>query len=71
MIQSATFRYCIFDELPIAESPVYITLRDEFGAKIANRYTRVMRVNLNHPPPEVTPHVEMDRSVAHPTRTAV
>lgn len=59
MIESASLRICIWDNLPIEESPIFKTLAEENGVKFANRHTRQIKIDL-HPPPEVQTH---DRSI--------
>lgn len=53
MITEATIRICIWDNLPIHESPIYRTLAYEHGVKAANMHARRICIDLSHPPPEV------------------
>lgn len=53
MIDYVEYRYCIWDGLPIGESPVFQALKFEHGVKVANRYARRMVTPMNHPPPGV------------------
>lgn len=52
MINEISYRVCIWDQLPIEESPIFQTLLEENGVKFANRHSRRVAVSLaNHPPP--------------------
>lgn len=57
MYLAAEFTFCLFDRLPIDQSPTYQAILSEFGKKEADRWTYVEEVPvINHPPPEVKKH---------------
>lgn len=62
MIDYVEYRICIFDGLPLNESSVYITLMEEHGVKVANRYTQRVVTAMNHPPPRGEQHDTISRA---------
>jgi hypothetical protein len=67
MISYVEYRYCIWDGLPIGESPVYQTIKFEHGVKVANRYARRMVTPMNHPPPRGEQHDTIRIHLGHNT----
>lgn len=53
MYAAVEFTFCLFDQLPIDQSPLYQAMVAKFGKKEADRWTYVEEVPvINHPPPE-------------------
>lgn len=62
MVDYVEYRYCIWDGLPVGESPIFQTLQFEYGVKVANRYARRMVTAMNHPPPRGEQHDTVSRT---------